>query len=303
MKKSIRFALAAWAFCSAVPASAAAVCTTCSVGTLHSYITTLARSDPNHIVTFADQRAADADPTLRVSTAMGTSSAAAGVGVLKAASQFTGSVADMPLYQRDDQIRTTALFRDQLTFAGNGSDLVDVNVNLPFDYILGSGNPNVRAIRVGVQFTNTTGTFSVAQRHRVQSVIDGTAGAVVVQEGSFFAPLFSFDVYASAGGAFAVPINHTFRLHANTPYNMSIYLEIAATNGRSTRLADASHTLNVGAFTGTFTDVTSTNYSLPGGGYSLPAVPEPSTWAMMIVGFGVIGLAAGQRRRQVQLLA
>lgn len=110
------------------------------------------------------------------------------------------------------------------------------------------------------------------------------------------------DVYANAGGAFTLPISHLFRLHANTPYNMGIYLETVATNSRSTRLADASHTLNFGAFTGTFADVASANYSLAGGGYSLPAVPEPSTWAVMIVGFGAVGLVARRRRRQVRSL-
>ncbi|EQA98614.1 hypothetical protein L288_20395 [Sphingobium quisquiliarum P25] len=29
----------------------------------------------------------------------------------------------------------------------------------------------------------------------------------------------------------------------------------------------------------------------------LPAVPEPATWAMMLLGFGMIGFAARQRRR------
>jgi hypothetical protein len=37
-------------------------------------------------------------------------------------------------------------------------------------------------------------------------------------------------------------------------------------------------------------------------GTEVPAVPEPSTWALMLLGFGVIGTAM-RRRRQVQQLA
>jgi len=300
MKTFVCFTLAALAFGTAIPASATATCTTCDVWVRHSYITTLPRADPNHIVSLVDQRAAGADPALQATTAMGTSSAAAGVGVVKAASQFTGTVADMPLYLRADNVFASAIFRDQLVFGGNGTDLVDVNVNLPFDYILDSGNPNVRAIVVNVSFT---GYFLDFQRQRTQHIIDGTVGAVVVESGIYFAPTFIFNVSANAGGAFNLPISHLFRLHANTPYNMSIYLETVTTDSGSTRLADASHTLNVGAFTGTFTDVTSANYSLPGGGYDLSPVPEPATGALMMAGFGAVGLFARRRRQQMRLPA
>lgn len=44
----------------------------------------------------------------------------------------------------------------------------------------------------------------------------------------------------------------------------------------------------VGLFTGTVE-----------GSLNAPAIPEPTSWAMMILGFGVIGLAARRRRRDV----
>ncbi|QDZ08977.1 PEP-CTERM sorting domain-containing protein [Sphingomonas panacisoli] len=46
---------------------------------------------------------------------------------------------------------------------------------------------------------------------------------------------------------------------------------------------------------------------LPGGGYGYPAavsgVPEPATWAMMIMGFGLIGAAMRRRHATPLVLA
>ena len=295
MKTIVRPTLALLAAIAAIPASAAAPCTTCSVGIHHGYRTTAPRGDPNLFVVFAEQSSNVGDPALNASTVLGTSSASSGLGVLKSAAQFTGSLADMPLYLQDDHVTASAQFSDKLKFGGNGTDLLDVNVNLPFEYILGSGNPGLQAINVHVSFA---GYFFDFQRDRRQSVIDGAAGGVTTGSGLFFAPSFTVSIAALGGGSFSLPISHLFRLHANTEYTMFVRLETVATNSRSTRLADASHTLNIGAFTGDFTSVTSTNYgALTNGGYPLAAaVPEPATWALLIAGFGVVGMSARRRR-------
>jgi hypothetical protein len=296
MKTIIRPALTSLAIGLVAPASVAAPCTTCSVEINHSYRTTASRGDPNLFVVFADQRSSAADPSLNATTVLGTSTASSGIGVLKSAATFTGSLANMPLYRQDDQVLAAATFSDKLRFGGNGTDLLNVNVSLPFEYILGSGNPNVRAMSVTIQFT---GYFLDFQRQRSQAVIDGVAGSVITDPTIYFAPQFKVDISANDGGSFLLPVSHLFRLHANTDYQMFVRLDTVATNSRSTRLADASHTLNIGPFTGDFTSVTSTNYGVLGSGGYPPAaaVPEPATWAMLIAGFGFVGIAARRRRQ------
>jgi hypothetical protein len=53
---------------------------------------------------------------------------------------------------------------------------------------------------------------------------------------------------------------------------------------------------------------TGTNGAAPGnvllGGLALtPSVPEPGTWAMMILGFGAVGAAVRRRRKNVAFIA
>lgn len=45
-----------------------------------------------------------------------------------------------------------------------------------------------------------------------------------------------------------------------------------------------------------------TSYAQVGGGYLAAAVPEPATWAMMLVGFGAIGFSM-RRQRKTRVLA
>lgn len=54
---------------------------------------------------------------------------------------------------------------------------------------------------------------------------------------------------------------------------------------------------NAGSLTFRFQDTGNDNIGVILDNVSLAAVPEPSTWAMLILGFGVVGAAARRRRR------
>jgi hypothetical protein len=47
----------------------------------------------------------------------------------------------------------------------------------------------------------------------------------------------------------------------------------------------------------------SADSSILGNAFSVMAVPEPSTWAMMLVGFAGLGLAGYRRAREVRAAA
>lgn len=78
------------------------------------------------------------------------------------------------------------------------------------------------------------------------------------------------------------------------PFNPNYgYSAAADTNGQNGFIG----LLNTSAFgNGSLAPIV-TGLDNPGGEAFLPAVPEPSTWAMMVLGFGAIGIAMRRRRK------
>jgi hypothetical protein len=70
-------------------------------------------------------------------------------------------------------------------------------------------------------------------------------------------------------------------------------------NGRLTALTSFAYSYNGGADVGSANSLMTTLAIIPDEVEDLPvaAVPEPATWAMMLVGFGMVGATARYRRR------
>lgn len=73
-------------------------------------------------------------------------------------------------------------------------------------------------------------------------------------------------------------------------------------------LIESSGTSNVNIFSGQLNNITVTGVSRGLGSYGgnltfIPtAVPEPGTWAMMLLGFGAVGVSMRRRRRSTAML-
>ncbi|MCD6681932.1 MAG: FxDxF family PEP-CTERM protein [Burkholderiaceae bacterium] len=106
-------------------------------------------------------------------------------------------------------------------------------------------------------------------------------------------------------GASAVPLNLTFPGVSFGVTGLTGYL-FDALNGVGNQL----HTMQGDNATYTFSNLGAGSYSFRftgdaasgGGGYmvglSVAAIPEPSEWAMMLAGLGLVGAVAARRRRR-----
>ena len=129
----------------------------------------------------------------------------------------------------------------------------------------------------GILATGTPGTLAVAR--------DLTAGTVIDSTGQY-------NQFQTVGTLFQVAGNHIlgFRfLNESTGVEDYGYARITTSSGSGTSLG----------FPATITQLVYDNSgaSLTVAGTTTPAVPEPATWAMMIGGFGAIGVAARRGRK------
>ena len=310
---SSRFVVALLAAaCVGAPAHAAAppACGRCAAGSQHGYRTDAPRGDPAQFVIPLQQGSVGAGAqSAGGTTALGTSSAIADTATLKVRTEFTGMLADMPRWQRDDAVSAFAMFTDVLTFTGPGA-MTDVTVNLPFDYVIGALSAGMQPslfsapIKVEILWGIVNDSFTGPGYRKTDTrYLDGQVAADQrpADPGLYFAPGHSWQFGTITGGAFAHNLSQTFSIPTGKAYAMSVRLETVTSNLSSTRFADASNTLSIAPFTGTFTSVTSATFGTLGAtGYApfMPtsaAVPEPGPWALMIVGFGAIGAVARRR--------
>ena len=75
-------------------------------------------------------------------------------------------------------------------------------------------------------------------------------------------------------------------------FYLSSFLNATVT-GEAQGIADASHTLTTSFIGG---DTSLLTAELGDSPTSTPAIPEPSTWVLLILGFGVVAGLAGRRR-------
>jgi hypothetical protein len=105
--------------------------------------------------------------------------------------------------------------------------------------------------------------------------------------------VFQFDIYDVGGGDYQLQFDYGDGSLLPDIAN-DAYLGYHIVGGSSLQLTGQRAAVQADS-------PTSYVYRLPGGG--VPTVPEPATWAMMIIGFGLAGSGIRQTRRQGRLAA
>ena len=159
------------------------------------------------------------------------------------------------------------------------------NVDAPSDGTGRCGAPPNRTVNIGTGpgatavGTSNLGNFTSIQSHCVVLPLPGT-----YKQGIFE---FTFDQGDQLTGTYFGELTGAFPTFTN---NQTLLI-----TGGSGRFFDASGTVSL---TGTVTLGAQARASGTFQGLlNLPAVPEPSTWAMMIIGFGMLGGAMRSARQ------
>jgi len=138
---------------------------------------------------------------------------------------------------------------------------------------------------LNVTFSGLTGTTSASHIHCCTAVAGASTAGVATTT-----PSFSGFPLGVTSGTFS----NTLDLLAASSYNPAY----VTANGGTTASAEAA--LVAGISSGkAYWNIHSSTF--PGGeirGF-LTAVPEPATWAMLIVGFGMVGLGMRRRRQAI----
>ena len=138
---------------------------------------------------------------------------------------------------------------------------------------------------LNVTFSGLTGTTSASHIHCCTAVAGASTAGVATTT-----PSFSGFPLGVTSGTFS----NTLDLLAASSYNPAY----VTANGGTTASAEAA--LVAGITSGkAYWNIHSSTF--PGGeirGF-LTAVPEPATWAMLIVGFGMVGLGMRRRRQAI----
>jgi hypothetical protein len=93
----------------------------------------------------------------------------------------------------------------------------------------------------------------------------------------------------------ANPLDENLVLHSGDKFVVASYIQLIGTRGGS---VDATHTFNIGFGDGMSTaDIANFQQNTTFASNATAAVPEPTTWAMMILGFGMVGGTLRQRRK------
>lgn len=151
----------------------------------------------------------------------------------------------------------------------------------------GSGTVTIDTVTnqmtVFVTFTGLTGNVTASHIHAATAVaFTGTTGVATSTP--------TFPGFPS--GVTAGTYNQTFDLLTATPYNPAY----VTANGGTPANAEAALLAALAAGK-SYLNIHTTTFS--GGeirGFLVASVPEPASWAMMLLGFGAIGIAVRRRR-------
>ena len=155
------------------------------------------------------------------------------------------------------------------------------------------GNVNV----VNGTFGSTSGNLAFQGTQYLDLVGEGTTGSI----SQTFATI--------TGQAYTLSFAYAHNLFGGTPSASASY-SLGSLNGTVTHNTGSTSNLGWQLFSGNFTAAGATSTlsftNLTGGanagvfldGISVAAVPEPGTWALMLLGFGMVGGATRMARRQ-----
>lgn len=135
---------------------------------------------------------------------------------------------------------------------------------------------------------------------------DTSVGFTLTADAGYMVTLFELDLGGYAGGDYTIPGLSVRDGAGNVLYSAANYL-VRGSNGQFSTLDFGAAPLTASALTFTI-DLTglggdSDNIGIDNVRFgqrlasAIPAVPEPSTWAMMLVGFGLTAGAIRRRRR------
>ena len=138
----------------------------------------------------------------------------------------------------------------------------------------------------------------------------GSCGTVLTCTNTSDGASANFDGYNPASGSFSYTVNfmndlagdYLVSLTTSNAHQWYDFLTITGTDGSITYSGSPTHaitllpgSLGVGSYVLTFGGTGPKNASI-NGSLSFTAVPEPATWALMLLGFGGIGMAMRRRR-------
>lgn len=222
-------------------------------------------------------------------TGTGTASATADLagGVLRAA---TGSAADVPYIgvgPVSPRVLSQSMMQDYVTFSvasAAGADVV-LTAHLDGSYALSDpvyANASVR------NFVSFGGSFTYYGG-------DNSSGDSYGYNGS---PIGSFSSYSFSNET-ATGFDFTGTLHVTDGQRVesttALYLDCSSSS------CDFSHTARIGLNVPTGVSFTSDSGVFLTGTNPVAAVPEPSTWALMLAGFAAVGRVARRRSRKARM--
>jgi PEP-CTERM motif len=176
---------------------------------------------------------------------------------------------------------TTGVSVEQLGLLPPPSDFIGGTITLSNSVLAGAQFSSANVTALSLTFLGVTGTLTDVQND------PGLGGGPVQLTGTLSSDGKSFSMFEFDGG-FQTSVSPqcgfacAFTIHVNSvggPDNSSNFIDADVT---------ATETLNIATYTPHFTAMAS-------------AVPEPSTWAMMILGFVGIGTMMYRRRKSAKL--
>ena len=195
-------------------------------------------------------------------------------------------------------------------------------VNITNSYFFNNGDERILVV---TQVTALSDLTNLAFARSVDPDSDSLSHGVPATNNQRGNDLFGVDDFVGSAGAVSgytlalLNVNdsgfaHTTQINSNCCSNINPYNVLNHNGGDMGLSSTGDHGLNLAYMIGSLaTGATATlqyayavgeRISDTGGGTDpVPGVPEPATWAMLIAGFGIVGVAMRRRREQATRLA
>lgn len=222
-------------------------------------------------------------------------------GVTTTTTTFLGTGPDTQFGVETFDGRSTGISTFSTDFGGSPITATYTNVNIRnADQYGGAGNSGQYAVAglgqnssYSIEFTKT-GENGINYFGYWLSALDGGNKVEFWSGGSLLGTFDPADVIAFVGGAGSPYYgNPVTTQNSNEPY---VFVNFYNTTGTFDKIVFTQPNT-----AGYESDNHTVGWYIQQGGTPVPAVPEPSTWAMMILGFGAVGGAMRASRRKTRL--